>query len=57
MKNITTKNPEEILRLFREEENVQLKTKKGFINKIGDILSKTEGSRTFIANKGRWIEW
>lgn len=56
MKNITTKTrKEKILNSFREGD-VNLKTKKGYIFKVGDILSKLEGDRQFFAIDGKWVE-
>ena len=54
--NLKNTNPDAILKLFRECGKVNLKTEKGFIYLVGEILSKLEGSDHYIAIKGNWVK-
>ena len=45
-----------ILKSFREKDQVNLKTKKGYIFKAGGILSKIDDNKQYLAINGKWVE-
>jgi len=57
IKEITMRTkPENILKAFRENDLVNLRTPKGYIYLVGGILNKLEGDRHFIAIDKCWCE-
>ena len=55
METIKTKDPDKILKLFREGE-ANLEVQNGWIYLVGGILSKLQDNKHFIAINGFWVE-